>query len=133
MPHYAIVVQDSAVAHAKEIERNVAANVKVHGIQHLPKIVREVTARAGSPRAAGTLHAHLSHECPDGLPNCRNCGDPKYAANCQAAGHCPHCGTRHGIAPDRVLEAHGYALVEVTPPTDEHEWHPGSRKFVKRK
>lgn len=42
------------------------------------------------------------------VPNCRNCGDPEHAKACRAAGHCPDCGTNHGIAPDRIVAANGY-------------------------
>ena len=65
-------------------------------------------------------HYHTSHaeavdsECPDGLPNCRNCGDPAHEEACRAAGHCPLCGTVHGIAPNAHLAANGYRLDVVT-------------------
>ena len=66
-------------------------------------------------RKAGEVHDIAASECPDGMPNCRNCGDPQHAASCQAAGHCPDCGTKHGVAPDSVVAANGYALVALTP------------------
>lgn len=56
--------------------------------------------------------------CPLGQPNCRNCGDPAYKDACAAAGHCPQCGTAHGIAPDSVVKAAGVELV----PVSEQEW-----------
>jgi hypothetical protein len=62
-------------------------------------------------RPSGTVHAEsIDSTCPEGLPNCRNCGDANHRESCLAAGHCPHCGTRHGIAPDAHLKANGYRL-----------------------
>lgn len=88
MPRFAIVVADTAKTQAFH-------------------------ARSGarlSPADAGAVHTVMDSECPNGLPNCRNCGDPEHAESCAKAGHCPFCGTRHGIAPDRVLAANGFAL-----------------------
>lgn len=52
-------------------------------------------------------------ECPEGGVNCRNCGDPEFKASCDAAGHCPGCGTKHGISPDSILVAAGLVAEEV--------------------
>ncbi len=68
------------------------------------RLVEVPPPRIGDPYAEGDL------DCPLGQPNCRHCGDPTFAAACRAAGHCEWCGTRHGIAPDAVLAAHGLAL-----------------------
>jgi predicted Zn-ribbon and HTH transcriptional regulator len=77
-------------------------------------VVHDLTkthARTHAPnRQVGDIHAEMDDTCPDGLPNCRHCGDPAHADSCRAAGHCPHCGTRHGIAPESVLTANGYRL-----------------------
>ena len=89
MPRYAIVVHD----------------LKKH---------REYHAKSGARSVhnfdVGHVHTEMDDECPLGLPNCRNCGDPAYAERCKEAGHCPDCGTKHGIAPESVLEKHGFKL-----------------------
>ncbi len=111
MPKYQIVIADAALAHAQEIARNVEANVKIHGEAQRAKIEKVVAARyPNGARPTGTVHDEAETDCPDGLPNCRNCGDPAYADACTAAGHCPDCGTKHGIAPDATLAANGYVL-----------------------
>ena len=89
MPKYAIVVNDldkHRAYHAK------SGALSVHNFK------------------VGHVHAEMDDECPEGKPNCRRCGDPEYADDCQAKGHCPACGTLHGIAPDAVLEKHGFKL-----------------------
>ena len=114
MPKYQIVITDAERAHEQEICRHVEANVKVHGEAHRRKIETLVRARyPNGPRPVGTVHDEAETECPDGGVNCRNCGDPAYADDCQAKGHCPFCGTAHGIAPESVVKANGYTLVEV--------------------
>lgn len=112
MPKFAIVIKDPALAHAKEIERNVEANLRVR-----PDLTRSMVEGAvrrfiGGERKAGDVHTEMDSECPAGLPNCRNCGDPAFRDQCAREGHCPHCGTRHGIAPDSVIAANGYELVQ---------------------
>jgi hypothetical protein len=92
MPRYQIVIVDPASARDGEVARGV---------------------RQAELRAAGTIHSQADSECPEGRPNCRNCGDPSHIEQCQSKGHCPDCGTKHGIAPDSVIAKHGYALVEV--------------------
>jgi hypothetical protein len=120
MPRFKIVIADARVAHEKEIERNVAANLRAHRVDRMnpadavratTRITQRVREMFGRERPAGTVHADATlSDCPDGLPNCRNCGDPDHAATCTAAGHCPACGTAHGIAPDRILTENGYRL-----------------------
>ena len=89
MAKWRVVVKDPAVEHARSRGR---------GFTH-------------ERRPQGFVHAaDLDDACPMGRPNCRNCGDPKHAEACRLAGHCPDCGTRHGIAPDATLEANGYGL-----------------------
>jgi hypothetical protein len=127
--HFAIVVDDPEVAHAQEIARNIAANLKANPGATKFQVERAVRQHVGQPKKAGDLHTHLSSACPDGWENCRNCGDPNFAEACKAAGHCPHCGTRHGIAPDAVVKANGYALVEVDPPSPDAKWNAESRQF----
>ena len=89
MPRFAIVVEDAEKAHQRELARGF---------------------RPRSVRPKGTVHVEMDSECPHGRPNCRNCGDPTHRASCHAQGHCPDCGTKHGIAPDAVLAMNGYAL-----------------------
>ena len=114
MPRYAIVIKDADVAHAQEVRRNIEANIAHHGEQHRQRIEAIVNSRFPyGPRPAGTVHDEASSECPDGLPNCRNCGDSAYAETCKASGHCPNCGTNHGLAPDAVVSAHGYELKAI--------------------
>jgi hypothetical protein len=75
-----------------------------------PDIQRELR-RVNTKRPVGTIHTEFdSLECPEGLPNCRNCGDPEFKETCARDGHCPNCGTNHGIAPDSVLARNGYAI-----------------------
>jgi len=64
----------------------------------------------GRKRPKGTIHTIAEMDCPNGLPNCRNCGDPIYKEICKANGHCSLCGTAHGIGPDSGLAANGYTL-----------------------
>lgn len=124
-----IVIKHAKKAHDKEIERNVNANVAEalkqakrargklddRGQRVLRRRIEDaVRSRQGAERAVGTVHDTCDTECPDGEPNCRNCGDPAFAESCAAAGHCPHCGTKHGLAPDSVVAANGYELVPVT-------------------
>lgn len=99
MPRYRIVIHDEAKAHEAHI-----ASYRLH-----PQIQRQMRAE-NRPRPAGTVHTDAESECPNGLPNCRNCGDPAHLESCVAAGHCPDCGTKHGIAPDAHLAANGYRL-----------------------
>lgn len=120
---YNIVIDNPTVAHAQELKRNIDHNVAVHSKQPglsahdlamLPHKITTLVEAQTKARPKGTIHASaVTFDCPDGGDNCRNCGDPNHAAECQAAGHCPYCGTRHGVAPDRILVANGYKLVEA--------------------
>ena len=157
MPYYAIVIADAKVAHAKELERNLARNVHHHVTLagHRGAFARVLTTRLeaevrrniGAPKQDGDLHDIADSACPDGQPNCRNCGDPTFETSCRAAGHCDHCGRAsvpladqlgspdanggHGLAPDAVLAARGYALLPIDPPPDGHVWSRVHRRFVK--
>ena len=112
----AIVVDHPEVAHSREIERNVKAN-----LDNLPEAQRTESNRrlveqrvrkmVGDVKPQGTVHAIVDLECPSGMPNCRNCGDPDYADSCSEAGHCPDCGIKHGCAPASIVVANGYRLV----------------------
>lgn len=114
MPKFQIVIADAQLAHDREIHRNVEANVRHHGEAHRARIEALVRARyQNGPRPRGTVHDVADTDCPDGLPNCRNCGDPAYAEDCKSQGHCAVCGTDHGIAPDAALKANGYTLTAV--------------------
>ena len=94
---------------------------------------REATAiRQRPPKPVGSLWTHLATECPDGKPNCRNCGDPAFAESCQRDGHCLHCGTCHGVAPDSVLAASGLVVQEIAPPARDEQWDAATRGWVKR-
>jgi len=127
MPRFKIVIADADVAQAKEIERNVNAQLQQRKPKNdsertrAEKALRREAEQRYKKRAAGEVHVVADSECPDGLPNCRNCGDPQHAASCAAAGHCPSCGTKHGIAPDSVVAANGYVLVEMTPEEEAAE------------
>lgn len=59
------------------------------------------------------IHAVVDETCPLGGQNCRNCGDPIFAELCKSKGHCPDCGTKHGIAPKSVLDKNGFILKKV--------------------
>jgi hypothetical protein len=104
MAYYELQVVDSAKAH----------DARVRSYRLHPATQRQI-AREAAP-AVGSVWTGLEDTCPDGLPNCRNCGDPQFAESCRKAGHCPHCGTKHGIAPDSVLAANGLTMVEASKP-----------------
>lgn len=131
----AIVIDDPELANRKEIERNVNANMlrlpemnRTGGNKR--KIEKAVRAMVGKPKMAGDLHDAVELECPDGMPNCRNCGDPEYAESCQEAGHCPDCGTLHGCAPDSTVAANGYRLVEIDEiPEKTRNWNRVTERF----
>jgi hypothetical protein len=89
MARYAIVVKDAEKTRAFHASR---------------------LGRTGTDPQAGDVHTEMDDGCPNGLPNCRDCGDPDHAATCLELGHCPDCGTKHGIAPDSVLAKHGFTL-----------------------
>ena len=119
MPRFKIIVDNPKVAQEKEIERTVAANLAAYGVDQMQPVEaarleaaidQAVRVTVGEEKPEGTVHDTVESDCPKGLPNCRNCGDPAYAASCQAAGHCPECGTKHGLAPDSVVAANGYRL-----------------------
>jgi rubrerythrin len=138
--YYAVVVKDPVVARTQEIARNVAANRAAHVSALISDaerarrerfITQQVERMVGRMQPMGSLHDVASVECPEGMANCRNCGDPKHAAACRAAGHCPACGTRHGIAPDRLVAEHGYELIPLAaPPQAGQAWDPARRAFV---
>lgn len=148
MPHYAVVVEHPQEHLRAHVERHAQAKSSLRSRRGLaPETVARMraiyvreAARTEPIKGAGDLHTSADSECPLGLPNCRNCGDPAHAAACRAAGHCQLCGTAHGIAPDAYLAASGVSLVEV--PEDlvsaerrvrpGHAWDPALRKFVKR-
>ena len=88
MAKFAIVIEDVKKAHAGELARGFRS----------------------AARPKGFVHTEADDTCPLGRPNCRNCGDPDHVAECQAAGHCPDCGTKHGIAPDAIVARNGYRL-----------------------
>jgi len=136
MPHYALVITDPTKHRNAEIARSLRHNLPPD-LQDDPgaqkRAARELAARLGPLRAVGDLHTVAARECPEGRPNCEHCGDPARAATCRAAGHCPDCGTKHGIAPASVLTAGGLELVALPgPPADDDQWDPRRRAFVKR-
>lgn len=60
------------------------------------------------PVEKGYVHAMIGvFTCPDGLPNCRECG-----GECKDETHCKKCGVLHGVAPDSKLKANGLIAVE---------------------
>ena len=98
MPRFSIVVADADRAHAALVQ-----SYRLHPVQ-------QIVVAAQAKRPVGLVHAVAETDCPDGGTNCRNCGDPAFADSCRAEGHCKHCGTRHGIAPDSTLATNGYVL-----------------------
>ena len=125
---YYVVVGDPVVAHNQLIKRYCARNEQVYGVSAMPKRLRDVARlkileavkqNQGAVKPKGFIHDRgpenkgFTFDCPDGLPNCRNCGDPDHAASCQAKGHCPNCGTLHGLVSERHMKENGYILVEV--------------------
>lgn len=120
MPRFRIVVDHEEKAHKAHVAsyaRGVLKEVAGLPVARQARVISQQMAiaqrRAGKPRPVGTVHDTCDSDCPDGLPNCRNCGDPEYRQQCEAEGHCDLCGTAHGIAPDSVLEANGYKLEAV--------------------
>ena len=145
MPHFAVVVDDPAKHHAAEIERSIHVHLDLltadrpnMGQAEAARLRRLVDAsvreHVGPPKPVGFLQTVCSTDCPDGLPNCRNCGDPAFAASCAAAGHCPYCcSLAHGMAPDSYLALSGQSLVPLAaPPTADEAWDPALRRFVPR-
>lgn len=151
MPHYAIVIdnpdkhQQAALTRRPkaEYEREVQGAIartrrdRVVSAAEADTFVQEQMQRYADRverrRDVGELHTTADSECPDGHLNCRNCGDPAHKASCKAAGHCPLCGTRHGIAPDGYLAESGVSMVALSePPTQDQEWDRARRQFVKR-
>lgn len=110
MPRYRIVVDDANKTNAFELLRYTEAFQQAGA--PLVKAINMAKDRA-PVRVTGFVHAEMNSECPDGGKNCRNCGDPEFAWICKGSGHCPNCGTKHGIAPDSVLAKNGFRLEEV--------------------
>jgi hypothetical protein len=109
MPQMRLVVKDAEKANAAR-RRQMADAYRRAGYR--PQDIDALVAREGVVDT-GAVWAELATECPEGRPNCDRCGDPAHADACQAAGHCADCGTKHGIAPLSVLEAHGLEKVAV--------------------
>lgn len=110
MPKFAIVVDNADVAHTQAIHRNIE---KFRAAGFPPEFaVSAARAYVGDAHPEGfVINAEpLATECPEGKPNCRNCGDPAHEDTCRAAGHCPNCGRSHGMASDATLAKHGYRL-----------------------
>ena len=126
MAYYALVIDDAEKA--TEAKRRLREVGLVRAGVSAPQAGRIAQVQE-SPQVAGALWTHMEDACPDGLPNCRKCGDPAFAVACAAAGHCPHCGTAHGIAPDSVLAAHGVVLKAMEPPASTDQWDAKSRRF----
>jgi hypothetical protein len=120
MPRFKIVINDPEIAHQKEIERNVnkrLSEVKVSNAVEMARATNRLHrdySKQITKYQPGAVYTVADTECPEGLPNCRNCGDPHHVATCRAAGHCHDCGTKHGIAPDRLVAASGYRLEAFT-------------------
>jgi len=125
MPRYKIKIRDEELARDMEVKRNVDGNVKAAaGARKIPvasvrtdtkfmnKLKKQIEKRT-KKRPKGAVHAVAWTECPDGGANCRSCGDPLFVDQCAASGHCPYCGTLHGIAPESVVLANGYELEEI--------------------
>lgn len=150
MGHVVIVVEDAEKAHQTDIDRNVEANLAAIGQRRpSPQIAARVRAvietRIGLPKEAGDLFAVGDTTCPDGLPNCRDCGDPAFEVSCRDAGHCPCCGHQrdvtgllppprdrmgHGVAPQAYIAASGLSLLKIAPRRDGEVWDRQQRKYV---
>lgn len=111
--HQAGTPRDADVAQVYPAGRR-AAGTQVSEVPSLdcPNIIcacGAVTNNADPGDPCGTCEATTTER----RPNCRHCGDPAHADACQAAGHCPDCGVKHGVAPDAIVAGNGYELVEV--------------------
>ena len=115
MPRIRLVIADEAKAHEAHIQSYERGLRLMLGADvPAPQIRKMAEHHAGATRTRGTVHAEaMDTECPLERPNCRNCGDPAHAVSCQASGHCRDCGTKHGVEPDAMLGAHGYAMETV--------------------
>lgn len=110
MAKFKIVVEDADKTNEFELNRYTDAFLR----SGAKKFLADKLAKEKAPiREKGFIHTEVDSECPEGLPNCRNCGDPNYKQSCKEAGHCSDCGTRHGIAPDSVLAKNGFKLEQV--------------------
>ena len=98
MPRYKIIIDDEDKAHEAFVN-----SYRLH-----KKIQNQL--KESPKRIKGTIHTEMNSDCPEGLINCRNCGDPEFYGSCLSNGHCQDCGTKHGIAPDSILLANGYKL-----------------------
>lgn len=108
-----LIVADAERAHAWLRQQSHGPYVRdlvARGVP--PDVAAERAAAAVSVArpALGALYGESDLDCPDGLANCRNCGDPEFESVCRGAGHCARCGVLHGTAPDAVLRAHGLTL-----------------------
>lgn len=146
MGHVAAVIVDPEKARAARIQEKVRVKLVMYeeATSTLPAAVRArrdmnavarhvedaVTAEEPLP-AVGELWGVAERECPLLLPNCENCGDPDFRDACAAAGHCPYCGTAHGVSSARRLREVGVELVEVDgPPTRERRWDSAARRMT---
>lgn len=135
MPVHALIITDPEKQHAYRRQ------------QHLKRFERERPHATPARReqlvdahiAAGrlpkperdSLHTVADDVCPEGKPNCRNCGDPAFAASCRKVGHCPDCGIKHGIAPDSHLAAVGLSLHPLDElPAPGQVWDAKRRTFA---
>lgn len=144
MPKYrALVVVDREKQQKRQVDLRTAELRKSRVSEHrmATLIAEELAEGLHQPGETDTLYCDVvDEECPDGLPNCRNCGDPAHAAACKAAGHCPRCGTLHGIGPASKLAEFGLEVVEVVVPRgkslrqfkEDMAWDPKKRAFAKR-
>lgn len=92
MPKYKIVVDNPDIEFSQSRLRGHKHEKRIKGFTHVEAI---------------------ESECPNGLPNCKHCGDSDYLEDCKSKGHCPDCGIKHGIAPESVLIKNGYKLEAI--------------------
>lgn len=134
MTYVAVVIADAQVARAEEIVRNLAYNLAMRSdaTQGQVNVIRaRVEQSHGTLRPVGTLHTVIALECPEGMDNCRNCGDPK--TPCIGPNHCPYCGILHGCAPDRIVAQNGYKLIPVDGPIPDNKvWDIATESLVDR-
>lgn len=134
MTYVAIVIVDAQVARDQEIKRNLDYNiVRRPNISQgqLNMLRKRIENSHGKLRPVGTLHTVVALECPEDMPNCRNCGDPE--EDCYGPNHCPSCGTLHGCAPDRIVAQNGYKLISIDNlPTEDQMWDVKTEMFISR-
>lgn len=116
------------------------AHPRLKATQLEDKLAEEIAEGRVPVPSVNDMYTVADERCPDGRNNCRRCGDPAHQDACAAAGHCPQCGTLHGIAPDSHLESVGIELQTVEVPDgvaasdffNGRRWDRAQRAFVSK-